>query len=166
LVIEDVWDTVLLVAVEAGLGPQRIAAVVVIVSRSHPVRLMLAFFTGGFGMTLTVSAAILFVFSYAGRGQSRNPYPLIHIVAGLAALLFAGFVGCGLATRLVEWWHSPDNRATPSRHAEPRYASSPIRIQPDFVQRELRIVGFLVAAEHGVVGPGDNTQPLRTTRCR
>src|SRR5215813_439273 len=94
------WDTVLLMAVVAGLGPQRIAAVVYIVSRTRPIRLLLAYLLGGFGMTLTLGGVILFVLAEAGVGPSSAVPPEIEIAVGILALLVAALVGSGLATWL------------------------------------------------------------------
>lgn len=108
------WDTVLIMAVAAGLGPQRMAAVVVIVSRSEPIQLLLAFFASGFATTLAVGGAILFVFRYTGIGQSTALFPWIEITAGLVGLAFAGLVASGVSTRLIQWWQSRRLRRPPS----------------------------------------------------
>ena len=87
-------------AVIAGLGPQRIAAVVFILSKTDPVRLLLAYVVGGFGMTLFIGGVILFVLAEAGVDQSSLVPAEIEIAVGILALLVAALVGSGLAASL------------------------------------------------------------------
>jgi hypothetical protein len=94
------WGTVLLMAVVAGLEPQRIGAVVFMLSRAQTLRLLLAYIVGGFGMTLIVGLVILFVFGEAGVGQSSSVPPEVEIAVGVLALVVAMLVGTGLAARL------------------------------------------------------------------
>src|SRR5262249_21911490 len=94
------WDTVLLMAVIAGLGPQRIASVVFILSRTRPIRLLLAYVLGGFGMTLIFGGVILFVLAEAGVGPSSVVPPEIEIAVGMVALVVAALVASGLAARV------------------------------------------------------------------
>jgi Sap, sulfolipid-1-addressing protein len=55
------WGTVLLMAVVAGVDLARIAAVVFILSRPRPTRLLVAYFIGGFGLSLIIGAVAVFV---------------------------------------------------------------------------------------------------------
>jgi Sap, sulfolipid-1-addressing protein len=94
------WETVLLMAVIAGLGAQRIAAVVFMLSKTDPVRLLLAYVAGGFAMTLIVGGVILFVLAEAGVDQSSVVPAEIEIAVGMLALLVAALVGSGRAASL------------------------------------------------------------------
>jgi len=87
-------------AVIAGLGPQRIASVVFILSRTRPIRLLLAYVLGGFGMTLIFGGVILFVLAEAGVGPSSVVPPEIEIAVGMVALVVAALVASGLAARV------------------------------------------------------------------
>jgi hypothetical protein len=68
------WATVVLMALVAGRGPARIAAVIVISSKSRPVRLLAAYLVGGFGVSLIVGAMVPFVLEGMGVGLRRG-YP-------------------------------------------------------------------------------------------
>ena len=69
------WATVVLMALVAGRGPARIAAVIVISSKSRPVRLLAAYLVGGFGVSLIVGAMVLFVLEGMGVGLRRGLPP-------------------------------------------------------------------------------------------
>jgi hypothetical protein len=87
-------------AVVAGVDPARIGAVVSILSRTRPTRLLLAYFIGGFGMSLIVGAVVLFVLRDVGIGKNSSVPPEIEIAVGVLALLVAALTGTGLAARL------------------------------------------------------------------
>ena len=55
------WVTVILMAIVAALDPMRVAALVVILARRQPVRHLVAYLIGGFGVSLFVGAVVLFV---------------------------------------------------------------------------------------------------------
>src|SRR6476469_7109012 len=76
------WATVVLMALVAGRGPARIAAVIVISSKSRPVRLLAAYLAGGFGVSLIVGAMVLFVLEGMGVGLRRGLPPYIEVVVG------------------------------------------------------------------------------------
>ena len=91
------WVTVLLMAVIAGLDPARIVAIVVILSKSRPVRLLVAYLVGGFGVSMIAGAVLLFVLDEISTG-SRSGLPAdIDIAIGVFALLVAVLVGTGIA---------------------------------------------------------------------
>jgi hypothetical protein len=94
------WGTVLLMAVVAGVDPARIAAVVFILSRARPMRLLVAYFIGGFGLSLIIGAVAVFVLKGAGFGQKSSVPPEIEIAVGVLALVAAALVGSGVAARL------------------------------------------------------------------
>ena len=94
------WGTVLLMAVVAGVDPARIAAVVFILSRARPMRLLVAYFIGGFGLSLIIGAVAVFVLKGAGFGQKSSVPPGIEIAVGVLALVAAALIGSGAAARM------------------------------------------------------------------
>ena len=94
------WATVVLMALVAGRGPARIAAVIVISSKSRPVRLLAAYLAGGFGVSLIVGAMVLFVLEGMGVGLRRGLPPYIEIVVGVFALVVAVVVAGGVVGRV------------------------------------------------------------------
>ncbi len=64
------WGTVLLMAVVAGADPARIGAVAYILSRPSPMRLLVAYYVGGFGVSLIVGRLVVFVLGEADIGKS------------------------------------------------------------------------------------------------
>ena len=94
------WATVVLMALVAGRGPARIAAVIVISSKSRPVRLLAAYLAGGFGGSLIVGAMVLFVLEGMGVGLRRGLPPYIEIVVGVFALVVAVVVAGGVVGRV------------------------------------------------------------------
>jgi hypothetical protein len=94
------WGTVLLMAVVAGVDPARIGAVAYMLTRPRPMRLLVAYFVGGFGVSLIIGGVVLFVLGEAGVGQSSSVPPEIEIAVGALALVVAALVGSGIAARL------------------------------------------------------------------
>jgi Sap, sulfolipid-1-addressing protein len=92
--------TVLLMALVAGADPARIAAMVVILSRARPMPLLVAYFVGGFGLSLVIGTVVVFVLKGAGVGQKSSVPPEIEIAVGVLALVVAALVGSGLAAKL------------------------------------------------------------------
>jgi Sap, sulfolipid-1-addressing protein len=93
------WNVLLLGAV-AGFDPARIGAVAFILSRTRPVRLLVAYFVGGFGVSLIAGVVVLFVLKDVGAGKSSSVPPEIEIAVGALALVVAALVGSGLAARV------------------------------------------------------------------
>jgi len=94
------WGTVLLMAVVAGVDPARIGAVAYILSRPRAMRLLVAYYIGGFGVSLIVGGVIAFVLGGASIGKSSSVPPGIEIAVGALALLVAVLVGTGIAARV------------------------------------------------------------------
>jgi hypothetical protein len=94
------WGTVFLMAVVAGADPARIGAVAYILTRSSPMRLLVAYYVGGFGVSLIVGGVIVFVLGEAGIGKKSSVPPEIEIAIGALALLVAVLVGSGIAARV------------------------------------------------------------------
>ncbi len=69
------WGTVVLMAAVTAVDPKRIGVVAVILSRPKTMRLLLAYFIGGFGVSLIGGAVSLFVLEGAASGR-RTQSPL------------------------------------------------------------------------------------------
>jgi len=95
-----VWGTVLLMAVVAGADPVRIGAVAFMLTRTKPMRLLLGYFVGGFGLSLIIGAVVVFVLKDINVGGSSSVPPEIEIAVGALALLVAVLVGTGVSARL------------------------------------------------------------------
>jgi hypothetical protein len=117
------WNVVLLGAV-AGVDPARIGAVAFILSRKRPFRLLVAYFVGGFGVSLIVGAVVLFVLKDVGVGKKSSVPPEIEIAVGALALVVAALVGSGLAGRLRDWDRARRGQ-TSNRDPVPSTASEP-----------------------------------------
>jgi hypothetical protein len=100
------WLTVILMAIVAALDPMRVAALVVILARRQPVRHLVAYLIGGFGVSLIVGAVILFVLEGVGVGGSSGIPAEIEIAVGVLALLVAALVGSGIADKLRSRRHA------------------------------------------------------------
>ena len=120
------WGTVLLMALVAGVDPARIAAAVFILSRTRPMRLLVAYFIGGFGLSLIIGVVAVFVLKGAGFGQKSSVPPAIEIAVGVLALVAAALVGSGVAARLRDRAQAkrPKTRA-PVTHGPPDPGTRP-----------------------------------------
>jgi hypothetical protein len=94
------WGTVLLMAVVVALDPAQVGASAYILARPSAMRLLVAYFIGGFGVSLIAGAVVLFVLDGVGIGQSSSIPPEIEIAVGALALVVAALVGSGVAGRL------------------------------------------------------------------
>jgi len=96
----EMWGTVLLMAVVVAVDPAQVGAVAYVLSRPGAMRLLAAYFIGGFGVSLIAGAVVLFVLGEAGFGKNSSIPPEIEIAVGALALLFAALLGSGVAGRL------------------------------------------------------------------
>ena len=94
------WGTVLLMAVVAGVDPVRIGAVAFMLTRTKPMRLLLGYFVGGFGLSLIIGAVVVFVLKDIKLGKSSSVPPEIEIAVGALALLVSILVGTGVSAML------------------------------------------------------------------
>jgi hypothetical protein len=86
--------------VVAGVDPARIGAVAFILSRPAPMRLLGAYLFGGFGVSLLVGGALVFVLGEVDVGKSSSVPPEIEIAVGALALVVAVLVATGVAARM------------------------------------------------------------------
>ena len=89
-----------MMAVVAGADPVRIGAVAFMLTRTKPMRLLLGYFIGGFGLSLIIGAVVVFVLKDIKLGKSSSVPPEIEIAVGALALLVAVLVGTGVSARL------------------------------------------------------------------
>ena len=94
------WGTVLLMAAVVAVDPAQVGAVAYILSRARALRLLLAYFIGGFGVSLIAGAVVVFVLDGVGVGQGSSIPPEIEIGVGAVVLVFAALVGAGVADRV------------------------------------------------------------------
>ncbi len=87
---------IILLALAAAFFPTLIAAVVVILTRPHPARLLLGFWAGGFTMSMVAGYLVLNAFNAAESVAGTTPStidPTVYIVTGVLAVLMAGLAG-------------------------------------------------------------------------
>lgn len=92
------WNCLLLGAV-AGVDPARMGAVAFMLTRKGPLRLLVAYFVGGFGVSLAVGVVVLFLLKDVGIGGGSSVPPEIEIAVGALSLIVAVVVGSGLSER-------------------------------------------------------------------
>ena len=100
------WVTVLLMAIVVALDPAQVGGVAYVLSRPSAMRLLAAYYIGGFGVSLIGGGVILFVLRGVGAGKSSSIPPEIEIAVGVLALVFAALVGSGFAGRLHDRAHA------------------------------------------------------------
>jgi hypothetical protein len=98
---------VLLLGCAAAFFPTLLAGVVVILSRPHPARLLLAFWAGG--LTVSIAAGLLILHAFRGSstiaGASKHELsPAIYLVGGGIAVVLAVLVGTPSGDRLRARW--------------------------------------------------------------
>lgn len=88
-----------MMAVVVAVDPAQVGAVAYILSRGRALRLLLAYFIGGFGVSLIAGAIVVFVLDGVSVGHSSSIPPEIEIGVGALALVFAALVGTGVTSR-------------------------------------------------------------------
>ena len=96
------WGTVLLMAVVVGIDPVRIGAVAYMLTRTKPLRLLLGYFVGGFGLSLIIGVVVVFVLKDIKIGKSSSIPPQTEIAVGALSLLISILVGTGVSETLRE----------------------------------------------------------------
>ena len=95
------WSTVLVMAGVAAADPLRIGVVAYMLSRAHPIRLLLPFFVVAFAINVAVGAAVVFVFGGASLGHGGTGSPVLEITGGALALGLALASATGLLEALL-----------------------------------------------------------------
>jgi hypothetical protein len=87
-------------AVVVGIDPVRIGAVAYMLTRTKPLRLLLGYFVGGFGLSLIIGVVVVFVLKDIKIGKSSSVPPEIEIAIGALSLLVSLLVGTGVSATL------------------------------------------------------------------
>lgn len=95
------WGTVLVMAAVAAADPLRIGVVAYMLSRAHPIRLLMPFFVVAFSINVVVGAAVIFVFRDASPGDGGAGSPVLEITGGVLALCLAAMSATGLLEALL-----------------------------------------------------------------
>ena len=90
----------MLMAVVAGADPVRIGAVAFMLTRTKPMRLLLGYFVGGFGLSLIIGVVAVFVLKNSNLGKSSSVPPALEIAVGVLALVVAVLVGTRLSATM------------------------------------------------------------------
>lgn len=114
---------ILLLAIGSAVFPMLLAGVAVLLSRTNPDRLLLAFWLGGFTVSVTAGIIIVQVFGEAAASlgsEGKNLSPGVSVAAGVLALVLAWLLGTNRGHDLVESWreHRPHHtkvKAKPSK---------------------------------------------------
>ena len=120
-----------MMAVVAGAAPERIGAVAFMLTRTKPMRLLLSYFVGGFGLSLIIGVVVVFVLKEIDIGKSSSIPPQIEIAVGALSLLVSILVGTRVSATLRQKVlarhpeaHVPD-LDTPSSEGPPGIESLP-----------------------------------------
>ena len=108
-------------AIGAAFFPVLIAAAVVILTRPHPARLLLAFWLGGLTMSMVAGMIVLSAFhgsqSVAGTTKDGTISPEIYLLTGILALLAAALIGTHRGRELLG--RRPRRRRAPKPETTP-----------------------------------------------
>jgi hypothetical protein len=84
-------------ALVAGVAPSRIGAVAFMLTRPKPVRLLVGYIVGAFGLSLIIGVVLVFVLKDVKIGRSSSIPPQIEIAVGALSLLVSILVGTGVS---------------------------------------------------------------------
>jgi hypothetical protein len=86
-------------AVVAGADPVRIGAVAFMLTRTKPLRLLLGYLIGGFGLSLIIGIVVVFILKDLKVSAGSSIPPEIEIAVGALALLVAVLVGTRISAK-------------------------------------------------------------------
>ena len=89
-------------ALVAGVAPSRIGAVAFMLTRPKPVRLLVGYIVGAFGLSLIIGVVLVFVLKDVKIGRCSSIPPQIEIAVGALSLLISILVGTGVSETLRE----------------------------------------------------------------
>jgi hypothetical protein len=113
---------IILLALAAAVYPTLLAAVIVLLARQKPARLLSAFLAGG--MLISITAGLIIVFALDGAVSTSNQKsasPTVDLIAGILSIILAA----------VLWKRERD------RHGPPREAPAKDKDGPSWTQRTL-----------------------------
>lgn len=141
------WSTVLVMAVVAAADPLRIGVVAYMLSRAHPIRLLLPFFAVAFSINVAVGAAVVFVFRDTTIGADSSGSAGLEIGIGVSALVIAALLATGVLDAMVQRFRRRPPAAVPDGEeaaatgipAPPTLDSLPVVSKlPDSIKSALR----------------------------
>ncbi|BBY18327.1 GAP family protein [Mycolicibacterium litorale] len=106
------WIPLLLMAVAASLEPVRVGMTVLMISRPHPARQLLAFLAGGCAMATAAGLVALFLLRPA-LGSAEFTLPMVQIAVGAVVLVNAALVVTGVWGRGRDAAHLAETRFGP-----------------------------------------------------
>jgi hypothetical protein len=128
-------------ALVAGGEPTRIGAVAFMLTRKKPVRLLVGYFVGAFGLSLIIGVVVVFVLKDIKIGKSSSIPPQTEIAVGALSLLISILVGTGVSETLREKvlarhpqaqvpdLNSPTSPGPAGTEALPGFDKLPIRVR-------------------------------------
>ena len=97
-------SNVLLLGMASGIDPSKIATVTYILSKTaRPMRLLVAYLVGGFGVSVILGVVVLFVLRAVRLGSPGVTPANLLIAIGILSLTVALLVGTGLTERIRDW---------------------------------------------------------------
>lgn len=100
-----------MMSVVVAVDPAQVGGVAYILSRRDPMGMLVAYFGGGFGVSLIAGCVIVFVLDGVGVGGGSSIPPWVEIAVGVLALVVAVLVASGVAAGLRD-------RALSRRHSD------------------------------------------------
>lgn len=142
---------IVLLALAAAVFPTLIACVAIMLSRSEPRRLLVAFYAGGVIVSVSAGVVVISVFnddSAVLGSTSSEPSPTTSIIAGLLSLLSAWLMASSRGQAQLNRWRSSDprRRARTKRESGPSWAER-------HLNRATATVAFAVGAAINLPGP-------------
>ncbi|MEI6662778.1 MAG: GAP family protein [Actinomycetes bacterium] len=98
---------IILLAIGSAVFPMLLAGVAVLLSRSKPAKLMMAFWLGGFTTSFVLGIVIINTFGEAAASlgsEGKKLSPTVTLLAGVLALLLAWLLGTNRGHELIESW--------------------------------------------------------------
>jgi len=135
---------IILLAIGSAVFPMLLAGVAVLLSRTNPAKLLLAFWLGGITVSVTAGIVIVNAFGEAATSlgsDGKNLSPGVMIAGGVLGLALAWLLGTKRGHARVESWR--EHR--PHRHKEAKPKKDP------WEERVLSDSGVPVAAIAGAV---------------
>jgi hypothetical protein len=132
-------------AVVTGIDPVRIGAVAFMLTRTKPLRLLLGYLVGGFGLSLIVGIVVVFVLKDNNLGKSSSVPPEIEIAVGAFALLVAVLVGTTASAKFRDRAQSRHPEANIPNLDRPSHPEGPpgIESMPGFDKLPNRVKAVL-----------------------
>jgi hypothetical protein len=136
---------VILLAIGSAVFPMLLAGVAVLLSRKNPARLLVAFWLGGFTVSMVAGIVIIRAFGEAAASlgsDGQNLSPTTMIIAGAVALGLAWLLGTSRGHAVLESWRE---------HRPHRHKDKDKPEKKPWAERVLSDSGVPVAAAAGAI---------------